>query len=396
MSTQTTVERPSKPAWLLRVCTLLAATCIALGLAEAVVRVFGLGPGDAIVFQANYRLSANPILEYELVPGSADYSTSISSAGLRDREFDYGKAKSTFRIAFVGDSVTFGLGFDPSAAFCKQLEGFLNACARSSETRFEVLNLGVTGYNISQVLEQLRTRGTQFAPDLVIYGYVLNDPQSYSVEGASLKQMRDEANGQSNGPFLELAQAVLSRSQLYRLAEQAWATPTPEPDLMSKDPTTGAFRSNSYQDYFKALHAAGPTWDRVVRGFSDLTRVSKSAEVPVAIAIFPIHPKDRREHYPLRDVHNQVAQLAASHDFPCLDLVDAFDAARNSGYRVLFIDPLHLDAEGHIVAALALLDWIDRSGLAGTLVDVTKLALTQDMLSRKARATWKLLRRDER
>lgn len=370
--------------------------CASLFVAEGVVRVFELGPGDAIVFQANYRLSPNPILEYELVPGSTDYSTSISSAGLRDREFEDRKANSTYRIAFIGDSVSFGLGFDPSVGLCKQLERLLNTCVRSSKTRFEVLNLCVTGYNISQVVEQLRTRGAQFAPDLVIYGYVLNDPQSYSVEGASLKQMRDEALGRSSGRLREVVRAFLSRSQLYRLTERAFATPTLEPDLMSKDPTTGAFQSNSYQEYFKALHAPGPAWDRVVRGFSDLTRISGDAGVPVAIAIFPIHPKDRREHYPLRSVHEQVAQLAAAHDFPCLDLVAGFDAARSSGYGVLFIDPLHLDAEGHVVAALALLNWIDRSGLAGTLVDVDKLATTDAILSWKALATWARLRRDER
>ncbi|MFT5292207.1 MAG: lysophospholipase L1-like esterase [Planctomycetota bacterium] len=364
--------------------------------AEVVVRVLELGPGETIVFQENYRLSTNPILEYELVPGSADYATIISSAGLRDREFEDDKPDDTFRIAFVGDSVTFGLGFAPNVVFCKQLEGFLNSCATSPEIRFEVLNFGVTGYNIPQVVEQLRTRGTRFTPDLVIYGYVLNDAQSYSVERASLEQMHAEALGQSSAALPEFAQSMLSRSQLYRLSEEAWATPTQEPDLMWMDPTADAFRANSYQEYFTALHSAAPTWERVVRGFSDLASISEETGVPVAIAIFPIHPKDRREHYPLQSIHDQVAKLAATHNFPCLDLVDAFDAARGSGYRVLFIDPLHLDAEGHVVAALALLDWIDRSGLAGTLLDATELSSAADILSYQALATWGRLRRGQR
>ncbi|HTY19757.1 MAG TPA: hypothetical protein VMH82_18700, partial [Myxococcota bacterium] len=65
----------------------LAAVIATLGLGEVVVRVLHVGPEFHVVFRQTIAPSDDPTLEYELRAGAADGAASISSAGLRDREF---------------------------------------------------------------------------------------------------------------------------------------------------------------------------------------------------------------------------------------------------------------------------------------------------------------------
>ena len=154
----------------------------ALGL-ELAIRVFDIGPEINPVWKGNYQLSKNPALRYELAPGSRDGRSKINSLGMRDREYASSKPPGTFRIAVIGDSIAFGLSVDEKWSFSTQLEGLLENYYRGEgEPVVEVLNLGVTGYSFTQVLETLRSRALDFDPDLVVYAYSLNDPQEYSLE----------------------------------------------------------------------------------------------------------------------------------------------------------------------------------------------------------------------
>jgi hypothetical protein len=68
----------------------------------------------------------------------------INSAGFRDREFPIPKPEGVFRIAAIGDSVTYGHECAQEAAYPKQLERLLNLAAGDAAPRYEVLNFGVT------------------------------------------------------------------------------------------------------------------------------------------------------------------------------------------------------------------------------------------------------------
>ena len=78
----------------------------------------------------------------------------------------------------------------------------MNRGARGA--RYEVLNFGVTGYDLSQSVENLRSRGLRYRPDLVISQYCLNDPEGYSSEMESLL-------GQLSNAEREELRALLSR-----------------------------------------------------------------------------------------------------------------------------------------------------------------------------------------
>ena len=153
---------------LARITLVLAGLLLGLVAGEIVVRLFDLGPRFQVVFSENYEISDNATLGYVLKPGSVKGLYRINSGGFRDREFSEEKPPGVFRIVVVGDSVTFGLLCDAGSAYPKQLESLLNEQATGGAPRFEVLNLGVTGYNISQVVEFLRVVGTRYEPDLIV------------------------------------------------------------------------------------------------------------------------------------------------------------------------------------------------------------------------------------
>jgi lysophospholipase L1-like esterase len=80
------------------------------------------------------------------------------------------RTPGTFRIAAVGDSLTYGYGVAAEEAWPAQLERALGA-----EFRVEVLNLGVCGAQSEEVLGVLRRFLPRVEPDLVLYGVCLND-----------------------------------------------------------------------------------------------------------------------------------------------------------------------------------------------------------------------------
>lgn len=98
----------------------------------------------------------------------------INNLGFRDdRDYALAKGPTTFRIVFLGDSVTFGHGSVYEHSYPYLLEQKLKQWR--PDVDWQVWNLAVPGYNTSQELEHLKEIGPQFAPDLAIVGFFEND-----------------------------------------------------------------------------------------------------------------------------------------------------------------------------------------------------------------------------
>lgn len=123
------------------------------------------------------RLNPDNKIVYELRPGTEGQFTghhiSINSLGMRDKERTLTKPPGTFRILALGDSHTFGWGIKQEDAFPAVLEKLL--VERAPSRKFEVMNLGVPGYNTVQEVQVFSTKAQELSPDLVIINFVLND-----------------------------------------------------------------------------------------------------------------------------------------------------------------------------------------------------------------------------
>ncbi len=129
--------------------------------------------------QKNARALPHPYLGYALRPGfstppGAKQQASHNTLGFRGKETTWEKPADVFRIVTTGGSSVYGQSESCDAAVWSQrLEDHLNE--RLAPRRFEVVNLGVSGWNSHEMLVNLALRGLDLAPDLVIVHESIND-----------------------------------------------------------------------------------------------------------------------------------------------------------------------------------------------------------------------------
>lgn len=94
----------------------------------------------------------------------------FNNDSFKDR-FDYpvNKQLGVYRIIALGDSNTEGKFINTDKSFPEQLEDLLNTQICQQISKFEVINLGVSGYDIQYSLERFKKRGAKYEPDLVLW-----------------------------------------------------------------------------------------------------------------------------------------------------------------------------------------------------------------------------------
>jgi hypothetical protein len=98
----------------------------------------------------------------QVLATTSDYSVAYvtNSKGLRDREYAYDKPSGVTRVLAFGDSFTFGSGVASDDRFTEVAEQALD--------RVEILNMGVLGYGLDQILLSFLAQGVKYHPDIVL------------------------------------------------------------------------------------------------------------------------------------------------------------------------------------------------------------------------------------
>jgi hypothetical protein len=164
-------ESPSRRS---RLAVLIAATILALGLAEVGLRIFSpqlaklrtlvelTGDERGFAPKASARIDFDGVFE----PLAHPIVWQTNSAGFRD-DHEVGAPGDRFRVATYGDSETFGWSVALEETFQRRMEAI--------DPRVEVLNFGVPGYQVINVRKQLEQTLPRFQPDLAIYLVHKND-----------------------------------------------------------------------------------------------------------------------------------------------------------------------------------------------------------------------------
>jgi hypothetical protein len=104
------------------------------------------------------------------VPYKGTYT--INSDALNERrDYPVVKPPKTYRIITLGDSFTYGLYVDTKDNWTEVLEDSLNNRTCPDINKFEVINLGVHGYDTRYEIERYRKRGVKYKPDLVVWTF---------------------------------------------------------------------------------------------------------------------------------------------------------------------------------------------------------------------------------
>lgn len=98
----------------------------------------------------------------QVLATTSDYSVAYvtNGKGLRDREYDYDKPSGVTRVLAFGDSFTFGSGLADAERFTEVAEDTLHGV--------EILNMGVPGYSLDQMLLSFLAQGVKYHPDIIV------------------------------------------------------------------------------------------------------------------------------------------------------------------------------------------------------------------------------------
>jgi hypothetical protein len=129
----------------------------------------------------------------------------INNDALNERfDYDVNKKEGVFRIITLGDSYTFGQNVSTENNWTEVLEDRLNnekICQKVK--KYEVINLGVGGYDTAYEVERYKNRGQKYEPDLVIWFvtdlYRITD----KIQELANSMNIDESSNEKKGIFYE-------------------------------------------------------------------------------------------------------------------------------------------------------------------------------------------------
>jgi lysophospholipase L1-like esterase len=272
-----------------------------------------------------------PGLKYEFRSGAPQ-----NSYGYRERELALEKPPQLTRIAVLGDSVTYGAGVEEEQRYSRVLESGLQAHGLSE---VQSLNFSVMGYDIESIVAMLRYRVLVYQPDLVIYGYYVND------------QIPTELITISGHPLW-----VSTRARDFTVLTSALDR--------YLHPHSALFRQLEGTTASRAIAKRGQAlsqWDWFEAQFAELVQLCQQQSIPLLVLLIPPHVFVQ----PTMSACNAAANQGPSFCEDNLKLmesallivekyqVDAYDggAAYRSGPVVelqdVAGDPHHPNAEGH-------------------------------------------------
>jgi len=251
-----------------------------------------------------------------------------NGAGIRGPERPREKPARVFRIAVTGDSITMGTGVLVEEAYPARVEQAL--ASAGGDRRFEVFNLGVAGLTAPQVVSRLETAGLPFDPDLLVYGYTLND-----IEGPHYRRTWNNAHADAAGAPLYVIRFLGPRWSSLR-------------ELVSAPP--GSYVHELDDNY---LHNPA-AWADVTKAFDRFAALA--AERGICAVLFQ-HTRLEFLHrfHPYRRLYDRVAAAAEARGIRVVSSERHFLGARPEALWLNAADP-HPNREGHRRLGEALLE----------------------------------------
>lgn len=245
----------------------------------------------------------------------------LNALGYREREIDATNASGAYRVAFIGDSFTFGQGIATHERMTNLLERELRARGRN----IEVLNFGNAGDNTADQIVALRKLLPHVRPNFVVLQWFVND-----VELPASSSSARPANGPSGSPSLvnEVKSGMRHISALYFLAAEVWHAALTEMGRGYLEDMRQRFGDPS-----------SPASLRAEAALAEFVRTSRDAGVPVGFVLIPHLGMSEETGSPFDFLHDRVAAFCDREEIPLVDLRKAFNPyLRGSRYAELWVN----------------------------------------------------------
>ncbi len=365
-----------------------------LGGSEALVRLYKriFAPRKLALARANphgtgsYRLLPNLHVTTRVEGRRVRLRT--NSRGMPWREVSLEKPPGVRRVAFVGDSFTFGLWAD---SFEKSFVGVFDSLASSHG--IETLNFGVPGYGLDDMALQIQEDVLPFRPDLVVlvfydgndFGDTYLGTDKFKIVKGRLANNKENlrervpetfrSNGGEAKPeggllrrariFLE-AHCVICRTHLMRRK----AKPTGEFRVTQK------FTSRSFWSQVPYPPIAEQAKDLSLEKLGQIDDLCRRHGARLLVAALPFRAQvySREKSGPGYDIGRPqvfVEHFARTRGIPYLDLLPLMRRhVRESPESIYAPHDPHLNDAGHRLVGGALAEWVEgavESGRPGAL-----------------------------
>lgn len=307
-----------KPGLLLRTLTVFVASVVSLVAGELVLRY------------SNRELTTTSDARSFFNRRWMSRAVRLNSWGFRERELTFDKPPGVYRIAVIGDSVTFGYGIPDRERFSNHLHDRLAPRGR------EVLNFGRPGTDTADHIADLKDFVLRTRPDFVLLQWYVNDFEGHVV--------RDRLPLATPGPLVRLHARLVGWSAFHSLLT-----------LNMQGRFSGI---DQYLDYMRAFvgDPAGARSQAAIAQIREFIRLCRNDGVGVGIVLFPHLAVDPAGPYPLDYLHQRVLDACAEQRIACVDLRSTFAEHRN--YKELWVTRLdyHPNALANRMAATSLMD----------------------------------------
>ncbi|MBM4337802.1 MAG: SGNH/GDSL hydrolase family protein [Deltaproteobacteria bacterium] len=311
-----------------RLLAVLMALGLFLVLGEVLIRVY-LGFNIAYdIEMTRYALymkqdAGDPRVGHVHRPNSAmrlmGVPVEINSDGLRDKEYPVERGDA-YRIAFLGDSLTFGWGVKQEETFQYLLEEKL------SETRpTEIINFGTGNYNTAQEVGLFLAKGLKYRPDEVVLFYFINDAE---VTPAKSKLW-----------FLGYSELISFYWSRINSLKDRYAP------------------SQDFAGYYSALYAEGqPGWKEARAALLELKETCRESGIRLRVVLLPELHDTRNEIF--AGVYGGVAEFLGQNGIEHLNLARLFEARANPMELWVSYDDAHPNAIAHRAVAESIAEFV--------------------------------------
>lgn len=364
-------------SFFLNILTSLITLLILFGLLEIGIRVFVdknkykpvLGETTWAVDETIGWTNANNLdLNWLDEIGPMEFKT--NGDGLQPYTFKAEKDTSVLRVMIIGNSTVAGLNVRSNEKINSHLDSLLNA----SGIKAEVINAGVNGYSTDQSLYFLERNIGKYKPDIVTYGFCMNDLFANSSSNAY----------GYNKPHVKLVGDTLEYIGMLALNNPADRVPSTfsMKNLMQKSVLYGMLRP-----YIRATRLKFTELDKIDQGGG--FDIYKSDEINPDIKVlglliqdmyevceihgtdffFYSHPEVGTVWPPYREavkleetdpfiVEKKLEHISTNINVPFVGMVEYFSENNDRGpFHLLPVDP-HCNGTGYLLQAEVLSDYI--------------------------------------
>jgi len=246
-------------------------------------------------------------------------SVRLNTWRFREQEFELAKPDGIYRIAVIGDSITFGQGIEEEDRFTNLLGKYLNE--KNNKYRYEVLNFGRPGAETIDHIVVLKDLVLKANPDFILLQWFINDFEGHDKSGRP-KFM----------PLLPVKQLhfILHRSSaLYYLINQQWNS------LQELLALSGSYDEYMFRRFGNPKSSESREAIQALKDFIDLCNYQKT---PLGIVLFP-RIANLGKDYPLEYLHNRVLDICTHEGITCIDLRSTYAPLLHNGeFKKLWVN----------------------------------------------------------